>query len=159
MPSVLTIDGNRACRFQLTRVFRGERETKGCFPTRQAALHFADALNPIPCRGKKCWTPIVSRPPGVPRSVLGSSASEHRWSAKAYEDAFDRAIRDTRSNTSEGMCTRSLQQLMEAAQMRQGYAVHANAFKKGQKDRKRVLRNLDNQLQFAMHAFARKCLF
>ena len=78
MPSVMTIEGAKTCRWKLTRTFRGEREVKGCFPTKAAALDFADALNPIPCR-RQCWKPIHARPPGVPITVFHGRLGQPNW--------------------------------------------------------------------------------
>lgn len=88
MPSIFTLYGAaRKCHWKLTRVFHGEPETKGCFPTRQAADDFADMLNPLPCYGERCWTPVRATLSGPRRAFVRRSLG-HPGLPRSQKDVF-----------------------------------------------------------------------
>lgn len=163
MPSVMTIEGlGKSCRFKLTRVYRGEREVKGCFPSRAAAEDFADMLNPIPCRGKKCWTTIVAAPPGVPRTVfhgrLGHGAEAHRFSTHTYDREFMQSFNSAEAAVKRNDCKKLFTALVGMIEAQKAYGVHAFSFRRGRPSRERRIGWMQKNQRRLREQFVTSCL-
>jgi hypothetical protein len=89
---------------------------------------------------------------------LGSSAKEHRYSAQSYQQEFSTACNNAAAAIKRGDCQQALIEIIDVAQMRQGYGAHAFAFQRNRRARKEASDQMIDRQRILTRRFARKCV-